>query len=693
MSKASSASSFRSATSKTSLRRKVLTHQQMDSRREGLPVQAELAVDEAPSSLVTDPAPALTGPTREERFVARLDDDWSDLEAESSCSGRSSILPDPRRRTGVSMDLATQRANEMLLSGKDALEKAGNMKRECKTEALESLQGLYEIVLSVSDSRSRHRVSLEQERTRAARELVRVERAHTKQIAALNAAHAAKLQEAQEVAVKTGATAEAILKWLNFELDGPLKIIAAINTDLRDLRVDFRRRVDSAPPAEDDGRFAALAAQTERLADSLRELMVDLDRWRQESVAAHSDRAEAPPPRGASASPPPPLGSATSPVPTGGKWLERQIVELRQILEERLPEHRTESLGRPELQEDINRAIQPVLGELRSLRSEVGDLSDLTAAQQAPPSVGGLGAEMALTGIREMLEPLKLKIEQLDTKAAREAPERNRAAAPRPGPATYSEVLRTTFPVMVESADPRHTSDDVLNEVKRTVDVVELGIGVSRVRKIRNQKVVVACDTGEGRALLQEALRKSGGKLTASPVAQRNPLLRLMEVAPDLSDRKLEEAVIKQNAGAISGTPQDGRSIKVIRRTRGRTDAVQNVIVEVSPALWQALQNRRIKLGYQSGVLAVDHSPLVQCYKCMGFGHMARECTKGACCGHCSGAHETRACGSRDAAPTCINCREAGLGGDAIAHPAYRSECPVWLRWDRLARAAVNYSS
>ncbi|CAB3256941.1 unnamed protein product [Arctia plantaginis] len=96
-------------------------------------------------------------------------------------SGRASMLPPVGRFVGVAMDLATIRANKLLQDVKEALEKATNMRRECKVEALECLQALYETVLGIADARNRHRVALE-ERSRAARELVRVERAHARKL-------------------------------------------------------------------------------------------------------------------------------------------------------------------------------------------------------------------------------------------------------------------------------------------------------------------------------------------------------------------------------------------------------------------------------------------------------------------------------------------------------------------------------
>ncbi|KAJ8720574.1 hypothetical protein PYW08_006039 [Mythimna loreyi] len=70
-----------------------------------------------------------------------------------------------------------QAKSEML-----ALEEAKNTRKEIKASVHDCLQGLYEIVLSLADSRARHKYNLEKERVRNAKELVNIERFHNKQI-------------------------------------------------------------------------------------------------------------------------------------------------------------------------------------------------------------------------------------------------------------------------------------------------------------------------------------------------------------------------------------------------------------------------------------------------------------------------------------------------------------------------------
>ncbi|CAG9793087.1 unnamed protein product [Diatraea saccharalis] len=103
-------------------------------------------------------------------FSSGLTTDPEDLEIQPP-RRKSTLVGGTSRRSGVEMDMATKTANEELQKGKTALKNAGSMKRECKLIALESLQSLYEIVLSLSDSRSRHKHNLEAEKARHAREL------------------------------------------------------------------------------------------------------------------------------------------------------------------------------------------------------------------------------------------------------------------------------------------------------------------------------------------------------------------------------------------------------------------------------------------------------------------------------------------------------------------------------------------
>lgn len=72
------------------------------------------------------------------------------LKQETAAAGRPGLLLTSNKRLVSHMNEATKTANELLLREKEALEGAGKFKRENKQVVHETLQSLYEIVLSLS---------------------------------------------------------------------------------------------------------------------------------------------------------------------------------------------------------------------------------------------------------------------------------------------------------------------------------------------------------------------------------------------------------------------------------------------------------------------------------------------------------------------------------------------------------------
>ncbi|CAH2092724.1 unnamed protein product [Euphydryas editha] len=114
------------------------------------------------------------------------------------------------------------------------------MKREFKTTAYESLQGLYEIIRSLSDSRNRHKSNLEKERGRHAQELVRVERAHNKELQHLKQSLLSELQTVHKDIGATLKETQVVCTWLVYEIDEPFRPIKEIRESQAELDTKLR---------------------------------------------------------------------------------------------------------------------------------------------------------------------------------------------------------------------------------------------------------------------------------------------------------------------------------------------------------------------------------------------------------------------------------------------------------------------
>ncbi|XP_061729237.1 uncharacterized protein LOC133534172 [Cydia pomonella] len=247
----------------------------------------------------------------------------------------------------------------------------------------------------------------------------------------------------------------------------------------------------------------------------------------------------------------------------------------------------------------------------------------------------------------------------------------------------------TNFVVVLESIDPRQDGKDVLKEVKEKVDVVKIGIGIKSVRETKNKKVVISCDSNEDRQKLSTAIKDKTTNITVDVPRLRNPTLRIIGVIPEFANEKIEDAITKQNVRLLEGIAEEKKKIRFVRTIKGRNDSIKNVIVDVSPEVWAAMNGQKLRIGYQS-LMAVDQSPILQCFKCFGFGHRASDCKATARCAYCAENHDTRGCNNRESGPSCVNCM-SNEGTADHRHYAYSTSCPQWIKWDRIARAAIRY--
>lgn len=254
---------------------------------------------------------------------------------------------------------------------------------------------------------------------------------------------------------------------------------------------------------------------------------------------------------------------------------------------------------------------------------------------------------------------------------------------------SYAAAAGASYPLIIESRNPNHSGDQIISTIKSGVDVVNMGVGISGMRKCKNSRVAITLESERERTVMEDAIKGLGDDFTVTQPQMREPQLRLIGVISEMSDVKVEEALIRQNPSMLLGLLHDDLKVKVVRRVKGRNNGLSNIIIQVSPKVWGCLRDRRVRLGYQM-ITAVDQSPILQCYKCLGFSHRAADCRVIVPkCGYCALSHDTRECSNKNHPPNCTNCQVKG--SQNCDHPAYSSDCPEWRRWDRLARAAVRY--
>lgn len=274
---------------------------------------------------------------------------------------------------------------------------------------------------------------------------------------------------------------------------------------------------------------------------------------------------------------------------------------------------------------------------------------------------------------RELLE--RVTTESYATVTARKSPSRS---------ALHS--------VVVTSKDEAETGEEVLNKIRHTIDAKEGWVKVERIRKARDRKVIMGFGSKAERDKVKDRLGKDSPNLTVEDMKNRDPLLVLKGVLAANSDEDIAKALRNQNKDVFHGLDGEGARIVVKYRRKARNPHTNHVVISTSPVVWQrALDLGSLHIDLQR-VKVEDQSPLIQCTRCLGYGHGKRLCKETTdLCSHCGGPHMRAECPDMllGIPPKCKNCTKAGH--EQSEHNAFSDECPTRKRWDAIARSTVAY--
>lgn len=247
------------------------------------------------------------------------------------------------------------------------------------------------------------------------------------------------------------------------------------------------------------------------------------------------------------------------------------------------------------------------------------------------------------------------------------------------------------FSVIVGSKNVIDTSADVIEKLRGALDARRSGLKIERLRRVRDAKVVLSCASKEEMEKLSEQL-KNDKNLTAEVAKNKKRLVVLKNVMAYNTDDDIRTALAEQNRHLLEDLSADETAVEVRYRRRARNQQECHAVLQVSPELWQRLTSAgRVYIDLQH-VRVQDQSPLVQCTRCLAYGHGRKQCADDVdLCNYCGGPHLKSSCTQLAAAqaPKCINCTRAKL--TETAHTASGDCCLVRRKWDALARAAIAY--
>lgn len=256
------------------------------------------------------------------------------------------------------------------------------------------------------------------------------------------------------------------------------------------------------------------------------------------------------------------------------------------------------------------------------------------------------------------------------------------------GPAVDVPNLSSFFIVPENEGGELTSSQATKDTLCRIFKPSDCALRVNRITPARGNGVRIEARSPDiAKIKAHPAIAKAG--LQVLEQVKLNPRLIVYGIPIKMTADEIRDELVAQNL-----TNEYSAHVKVVYTYPVRPKrSTTNCVLEVSPQVRKMLLNgSRIYLRYSACRFA-DHIWIRQCFKCLTFGHLAKDCTQPSRCAHCSEGHESKKCDRRDQLPKCANCARnpASLNVDVSHSASDTNKCPILLRKIRDKLVNINY--
>ena len=203
------------------------------------------------------------------------------------------------------------------------------------------------------------------------------------------------------------------------------------------------------------------------------------------------------------------------------------------------------------------------------------------------------------------------------------------------GHVSYSETLKKKKEnIIIIKPKNQQESETTKKVIKEKVDIKKMPMGITKLRKGREGTVILGCETEEEMVNLKVTMQsKLGGKYNVTESVQMKPKIKIINIDGEemvLEDEELIHTIGKQNN-------MEGSHIRIIKRIlqkkgkeKSQPKSKKNgaIIIEVDEETHDLIiKKEKLNIGWKK-CLAFRHYSVKRCFKCWGFYHIAKNCTR-----------------------------------------------------------------
>jgi len=287
--------------------------------------------------------------------------------------------------------------------------------------------------------------------------------------------------------------------------------------------------------------------------------------------------------------------------------------------------------------------------------------------------------------VREELSNIKQELEDL-RKVIREGMDRSAENAH----SSYSDAVKKKKEnIIIIKPKTQQESETTKKVIKEKVDIKNMSMGITKIRKGREGTVILGCETGDEMVKLKDAVQsKLGENYNVTESLQMKPKIKVINISEEemeLEEDKLIHTIKKQNSMEESHINIVKKILKKKNmdnsQSRSKGKEGRSIIIEVDEQTHDLmLKKEKLSIGWRKCPV-YNHISIKRCFKCWGFHHIAKNCTRDETCHKCAGKHTATDC--REKKNKCVNCMFKTKTYNLQIndeHDALSPECPTYKR-------------
>lgn len=223
------------------------------------------------------------------------------------------------------------------------------------------------------------------------------------------------------------------------------------------------------------------------------------------------------------------------------------------------------------------------------------------------------------------------------------------------------------------------SSEDTKKELMKTIDPKRSKIHVKNLRKIRDNGILIETETKYDLAKIAASsdLKERGFKIERP--GKKEPRILIYDVQNSLGEQEIKDAIYEQNPDLVENIEKSkfDMEFKLQFRVGKRREDFTNWVAEVTPDLRNRIRKMgRIYIEWQCCRIQ-DFIGLSRCYKCQGYGHIAKYCRQeNSTCSHCAqDGHKESECQKKGEPAKCASCKRFKKPMD---HSIFDKNCPAY---------------